>query len=98
MENFVINNNEYKLEKDEFKIFDLSSLEDRITDYFDSYDYILGDMAYNKIRLKGFYKSDNKSVTSINDIKNFDNYLQNYCAYKCKWFLLKKIEKNAKKQ
>ena len=30
------------------------------TDYFDNYDYILGDYAYEKLRLKGFYESDSK--------------------------------------
>ena len=43
------------------------------TDYFDDYDYILGDYAYEKLRLKGFYESDSKKKTKINDIKMVDD-------------------------
>lgn len=90
MKKFIINELEYVLEKDDGDIFNLDELKDKITDYFNTYDYIFGDMAYNKIRLKGFYNSDNKKCTKINDIKNLDNYISEYCAVGCKWFLLKK--------
>ena len=30
------------------------------TEYFYEYDYIVGDYAYNKLRLKGFYDDINK--------------------------------------
>ena len=62
-----------------------------LTDYFDSFDYIFGDYAYDKVRLKGFYDSKNKKAKAINDIKNLDQYIENYCSYGAKVFLLKKI-------
>lgn len=86
----MINNVEYIIEKDEFKIFDEDLIKEKLTDYFDPYDYIFGDLAYNKIRLKGFFESSNNKKKEINDIKNLDNYIENYCATGCKWFLLKK--------
>lgn len=90
MEKIMFNNIEYEIDKDEFKIFNYEEIKELVTDYFLDYDYIFGDMAYNKIRLKGFYKSDNKKKVDINDIKNLNSYINNYCAYGCKWFLLKK--------
>ena len=33
------------------------------------FDYIVGDWAYGKVRLKGFYEDDNKNVKSFNNIK-----------------------------
>ena len=45
---------EYTLEKNYKDGFDLEELTNRYTDYFKDYDYILGDWAYNKLRLKGF--------------------------------------------
>ena len=63
------------------------------TDYFDNYDYILGDYAYEKLKLKGFYESDSKKKTKINDIKMVDDYIKDYCQYGSKIFLLKKIKK-----
>ena len=35
----------------------------------------------------------NKKCNKINNISLLDDYLKNYCAYNCKWFLLKKITK-----
>ena len=87
----VLNNIKYVVEKDLFNSFDKSLVEDKITDYFSCFDYILGDFSYGRVRYKGFYKSDNKNAKEINDIKYLDNYIKDYCAYGCKWFLLKKI-------
>lgn len=63
----------------------------KYTDYFYDYDYIVGDIAYGKLRLKGFYDEKNKKVKNINNIKYLDNYLKKYCAVDCKYFVLKKI-------
>ena len=70
--------------------FDKEAVEEKITEYFDEYDYIFGDWAYGKVRLKGFNESNNKNVNKINDIKNLDDYKTNNCAYDCKYFLLKR--------
>ncbi len=87
----ILNGIKYELEKDPFNSFNMSLIEDKITDYFTSFDYIFGDFSYGKVRYKGFYKSNNKNASKINDIKYLDSYIKDYCAYGCKWFLLKKI-------
>lgn len=94
MKEYMFNNINYILEKDKDNIFDYDEIKDRITDYFNDFDYILGDCSYNKIRLKGFNNSNNKNVKDINNIKNIETYLKNYCSFGCKWFLLKKNVKN----
>lgn len=91
MKKVVINNVEYEVIRNVNDCLDTSILEDKITDYFDSYDYIFGDYAYERVRLKGFYESNNKNVNKINDIKNLDDYINNYCSFGAKVFLLKKI-------
>ena len=58
----------------------------------DENDYILGDFAYGKLRLKGFCNKDNPKFNKINDINNKEKYLEKECAYKCKYFLLKKVK------
>ena len=63
-----------------------------MTDYFDCYDYIVGDWAYNKLRLKGFNKKNNKFYKEINDYNKVDSYIKNNCAYGCKYFILEKLE------
>ena len=87
-----INNNKYELVKDEDKCFDLEMVSEKVTDYFDDYDYIFGDFAYGKVRLKGYYDSKNKKTKRINDIKYLEEYIKNYCCYGAKTFLLKKIK------
>ena len=57
---YEFNNIKYSLEHDDGKIFDYDLVKELVTDYFISYDYILFDMAYNKLRLKGFCDRDNK--------------------------------------
>ncbi len=84
---------EYNVIKDESDCLDYEVLSELATDYFKPYDYIFGDYAYGKLRLKGFYSNDNKSATAINKLSYLDEYIQNYCAFNCKYFLLEKIKK-----
>lgn len=91
MKEFTFNNIKYVLEKDDDNVFDYDLVSELITPYFNNYDYIFGDVAYNKIRLKGFCDKKNKNRKDLNDIKHLDSYITNYCAFKCKWFLLKKL-------
>jgi uncharacterized protein YutD len=89
-----IRDTEYQLINDTREGFDMEELQDKCTDYFDLYDYIVGDWAYGKLRLKGFYDENNKNVKGLNNIKHLDNYLKNNCAYNCKYFVIKKVYKN----
>jgi uncharacterized protein YutD len=83
----------YNLIKDYREGFKKEEFLEKYTDYFKEYDYIVGDIAYGKLRLKGFYKKDNKKCTKINNIDNLDKYLSENCAYECKYFVLEKVEK-----
>ena len=89
---YKFNGIDYKLEKNIKEGFVLEEVVNRITDYFSEFYYILGDWAYGKLRLKGFYNESNKKVKDLNNIKFLDKYLENNCAYDCKWFLIKKFE------
>ena len=91
MKKIIVDNIEYELIEDNGDCFLESEFKERYTDYFYDFDYILGDQAYNKLRLKGFCDSKNKKFKPINDYKNIDNYIKENCAYDCKYFILKKI-------
>ena len=86
-----INDKEYELVENSRDGFEKEAVEERLTDYFDSYDYIVGDWSYGKLRLKGFNDKVNKKLNKINDYRNLEDYIQNYCAYGCKYFVLKRI-------
>lgn len=87
---FKFDGNSYELVKNYKDGFIYDEVEKRFTDYFDNYDYVFGDWAYGKVRLKGFYESDSKNVKSLNDIQFLDKYIEENCAVDCKHFLLKK--------
>ena len=92
MKKIEINSVEYEIVRNDKNCIDKDVLSEKITDYFDDYDYIFGDYAYEKVRLKGFYESNNKKANKINDIKTLDDYIENYCSYGASVFLLKKIK------
>jgi uncharacterized protein YutD len=91
-----VENREYELIKNYKDGFDKEEFTEKYTDYFYDYDYIVGDIAYGKLRLKGFYDEKNKKVNKINNYKNVEKYIKEYCAPDCKHFILKKIN-NSKK-
>lgn len=91
MEKIELENNTYELIKNIKDGFDLESVSARYTDFFQDFDYIVGDWAYGKLRLKGFCEKNNKLYKNFNDKDNIDKYIETKCAYGCKWFVLKKI-------
>ena len=91
MKTIVLENNKYELIENYKNAFNEEMLEKRYTEYFEPYDYVVGDIAYGNLRLKGFYESTNKKAKKINNYKNLSKYLEENCAYDCKYFILKKI-------
>lgn len=89
----IINNKKYEIVKNEKDAIDAEVLSEKITEYFDPYDYIVGDWAYGKVRLKGFNDKGNKNFKPLNDISKVEKYIEENCAYGCRHFILKKIEK-----
>lgn len=83
--------NKYKLIKNYKDAFDKDQFISKCTQFYDAYDYIVGDIAYSKLRLKGFNKKSNKFFNKINDYNRVDKYLKENCAYECKYFILEKI-------
>lgn len=87
-----VENSKYEIITDYKNGFDLEEFTSCYTDFFEDYDYIVGDIAYSKLRLKGFYESKNKKAKKINDFKYLDKYINEDCAVDCKYFILKKIK------
>jgi len=86
----TIGKNTYKIIKEEKNGFDMDAFQERFTDYFEPYDYIVGDWAYGKLRLKGFNDKGNSHYNKLNDASSIESYIEDYCAYGCKYFILKK--------
>lgn len=92
MKKVEINGINYEIVRNDNDCLNKEDLSEKITEYFDDFDYIFGDFSYEKVRLKGYNESANKKATKINDIKTLDEYIKNYCSYGAKVFLIKKIK------
>ncbi len=90
MENIVINDKKYSLIKNFRDGYEAGEVQDKLTEYYDDFDYIVGDWAYGKLRLKGFYDSKNSKVKDFNNYEKVESYIKNNCAYGCKYFILQK--------
>ena len=95
------NKEEYEIGKYKFKLIDdvndgfiLDEVVNKYTDYFDEFDYVVGDWSYGKLRLKGFCRENNKRCNKINNFKDYKKYIEEECAYGCKYFVLEKVEKS----
>ena len=88
----VINNIEYEVIKNVKDAIDVEEISKCLTDYYDTFDYIFGDYAYGKLRLKGFNNKENKNFKPYNDINTLDNYIENYCAYGCRHFVISRTK------
>ncbi len=92
MKKVEINGVHYEVIRNDKDCLNVEELVEKITDYFDPYDYIFGDYSYEKVRLKGYYENGNKKAKDINNIKFLDQYIKDYCSFGAKTFLLKKIK------
>lgn len=90
MKKYTYNNINYEIIKDYKNGFEDNEVKEKLTDFFTEYDYILGDWAYGKLRLKGFNEKSNKNFSEVNDYEKIDEYIKNHCAYECRYFILKK--------
>ena len=87
-----LDNYEWRLIEEYKNGYDEEALKEKYTDYFEPYDYIIGDWSYGKLRLKGFCNKINKICNRSNDIKFKDEYIKNLCSYECQYFIVEKIK------
>lgn len=95
-----IDSETYRLEKVDFKLvedyreaFDLEMMEERYTTHLLKYDYIVGDIGYDKLRLRGFYDDHRKGVPLDMKISYLEDYLVEYCNFGCPYFVFERAEK-----
>ena len=60
---YTYNEINYKLVTDYKDAFDNEQVLAKATDYFNEYDYIVGDWSYGSLRLKGFCKKENSTCS-----------------------------------
>jgi uncharacterized protein YutD len=92
MEKVKINDKEFELVENYRNCYNKEKIENRYTEYFDDFDYILGDFSCDLLRLKGFCDKKNPRFNEHNDIAKYLDYVQQECPFGCRYFLLKRIK------
>ena len=90
---FKFSNVDFKLIENHQEAFDLEMMENRYTDYLLKYDYIVGDISYEKLRLRGFYEDYRKGIPIDMKISNLEDYLVEYCSFGCQYFVFERVNK-----
>ncbi|ADU31661.1 YutD family protein [Evansella cellulosilytica] len=87
-----IQGNTYEVIEDNRNGWNEEEFKNRFSDVLNKYDYIVGDWGYDQLRLKGFFKDDNKKTTFDLKIGSLQEYLYEYCNFGCAYFVLKKVK------
>lgn len=72
---------------DNKKAFTVESFGQRFSELLLKYDFLVGDWSSEQLRIKGFYKEARKR-TQLNGWARIDDYIKEYCAYGCAYFIL----------
>ena len=68
-----VENIRYKLVKNYRDAFNKDEFVNKFTNFFAQYDIIVGDIAYSKLRLKGFNNKASSEITIL-----YPSYLNNF--------------------
>ncbi len=88
----------FELIKEYRDAFDEEQFKEKYSDVLNKYDYIVGDIGYEKLRLVGFYRDDKKKVEFDKRYSLIQDYLLEYCNFGCAYFILRKITKEEQKE
>ncbi|MDE7055858.1 MAG: YutD family protein [Lactobacillus sp.] len=85
-----INEQLYKIVIDKFDAIDVEMLREKYDPYLNQYDFLVGDISSDHLRLKGFYK-DNVRTSIDRKQKAIADYLTEYCNPGGAYFVLQLI-------
>ena len=85
-----INKQLYRILINKRDAIDLETLRRKYDPYLDQYDFIVGDVSSEHLRLKGFYK-DNVRTAIDRKVKAISDYVVEYCNPGAAYFVLELI-------
>lgn len=94
----TIDQREYRLAVNYREGFDLDKMNERYSDVLNRYDYIVGDVGFEQLRLKGFFSDNQKKMPVEQRIGSLQDYLYEYCNFGCAYFVLERIGGPVKKE
>ncbi|QIH75440.1 DUF1027 domain-containing protein [Macrococcoides canis] len=71
--------------------FNQEMFDHRYSEILDRYPYIVGDIGFEQLRLRGFFE-DNKKGSEVNKrFSTIHDYLLEYCNFGCAYFVLRRL-------
>lgn len=89
---FEIENLKFELVESRGDAFDKAATTERWNEVLNRYDFIVGDWGYDSLRLKGFFADKNPKSSYDNKISTVNEYLDEYCNFGCRYFILKRVD------
>jgi len=71
--------------------FNAEKLGERFSEVLSKYDYIIGDWGHEQLRLRGFFRLENKQVYLDQKIDTLVDYLYEFCNFGCSYFVLERV-------
>ncbi|MDT2426851.1 YutD family protein [Enterococcus avium] len=88
--NLLFGERQYRLVRNYREGFDAERLGERFSEVLTRYDYIVGDWGYDQLRLKGFFREDDRKSLPEQRIDTLEDYLYEYCNFGCAYFVLER--------
>lgn len=89
----MINGREYEIIANVKDALDIEMLKAKYDPYLDQYDYLVGDVSSEHLRLKGFY-DENDRVAIDKKANAIVDYLEEYCNPGSAYFILRLAQEN----
>jgi uncharacterized protein YutD len=87
----TIGNYSYEVIEDVREAFNEEQFKARYSEILHKYDYIVGDLGYEQLRLRGFFEDNHEKATFDTKISTLPEYIYEYCNFGCPYFVVKKV-------
>lgn len=94
----MIDQRQYRLVENYREAFDIGKMNERYSDVLNRYDYIVGDIGFEQLRLKGFFSETQKRMPVEQRISSLQDYLYEYCNFGCAYFVLEREGAGTRKE
>ncbi|WEG72917.1 YutD family protein [Vagococcus intermedius] len=88
----LIEGRRYHLVENYREAFDIEQLNARYSDVLARYDFVVGDIGFEQLRLRGFFSDNQKKMPNDQRIGSLQDYLYEYCNFGCAYFVLESLD------
>jgi len=80
----------YTVVKEFRTVFNPEQFDEKIAQVLLKYDFLVGDISENHLRLKGFYHDKRRNVDANKKASKIEKYIRESCNYMCPHYVIEK--------